>query len=459
YQFQVSAQQQEAERLKKEKGEQSEEYKKALASIEELKKKTIEQAFHDVFGMTPDAFRSRLEEEKQAILQSQVRRHMVLGEMARDKVLEAFKKKVDTSDKALRESYEQFTYQQLLISSSKHPDPFKKAQQVLQEIKNGLPFEKAVAKYSDREPLRGEKKEASGMSTDDRLTILSTENLKFLLGMKPGDISDVVRLDIGAAIYKLVKRETKLPQNFETARAFRITQMQQLLGDQALRTTLSDKKRNAKIAWSEDALRLVYEFDDLIAGELSQKLAGPAHQHERVKILRKIMDDAKKSPGDPHLLALVRYACFNQLIAEAPNEEVRSTLQKERLSLYEEIAQEIAYLPFKMEYIGLLLDAKRAEEAIAQIEDVATFLSYDEQNEPTVNQLGQYLDRAEPLAPASKQTIARIRKELEEWRKQVEEDKKARAEQQGSPQPPITAPPKPEKVPDASQKTPPKKGS
>ncbi len=459
YQFQVTSQQQEAERLKKEKGEKSEEYKKALASLEELKKKSIEQVFRENFGMTPDELRSRLVAEKEQLLQSEVKKRVLLGVMAEDKVREAYKKKVDTSDKALRESYEQFTYQQLLISNSKHPDAVKRAQQVLEEIKKGLPFEKAVAKYSDREPLKGEKKEEAGIETNDRLTLVTTENLQFLLAMKPGDISDVVELPIGAAIYKLTKREQKVPENFETARTFRITQLQQLLGEQSLKKTLTEKKRKAKIVWNDDALRLTYEFDDLMAGDLSQKLMGMAHQKERIEILRKIMNEAENSAGDPHLLALLRYACFAQLIAEATDEKTRQALQKEKLALYDSLSQEITFLPFRMEYINLLLEAKRSEDALAQIEDVVTFLSYDEQNEPTVKQLIQYLDKAEPMAPESKQTIARIRKEIEEWRKQVEEDKKARAQQEQASQQETVTPPKAEQIPSAPPKTPPKKGN
>jgi hypothetical protein len=458
YQFQVTSQQQEAERLKKEKGEKSEEYKKAVASLEELKKKSIEQVFRENFGMSQEDLRNRLESEKQRLLESEVKKRILLGSMAEDKVREAYKKKVDTSDKALRESYEQFTYQQLLISSSKHPDPVGRARKILEEIKQGLPFEKAVAKYSDREPLQGEKKEQAGTETNDRLTLMATENLQFLFQMKPGEISDVVELPIGAAIYKLIKREQKLPENFETARTFRITQMQQILGDQIFKKALSEKKRNAKITWNDDAFRLTYEFDDLMTGDLAEQLMGPTHQEKRIEILRKIMKEAENAQGDPHLSALLRYACFTQLIAEAPNEERRKALYQEQLALYDSISQEITFLPFRMEYIKLLLDAKRAEDAIAQIEDVVSFLSYDEQNEPTVNQLSQYLDKAEPIAPQSKQTIGRIRKEIEEWRKQVEEDKKARAQQEQATQPETQAPPKPVEIPGKSPQKPASKG-
>jgi len=427
---QIKDKQREFEKIKKEKGSNSKGAKEVEQQLKDLREMTVAQMFKQQTGITPEQAFSFLSQNRLAELSTEEARQAKLKELAQWLIENKYASGVDTSEEAIRKSYDFFTYQELLISKANNPDPIQKAEDVLKRIREGMDFGTAVTQFSDREPAPNQKPEEAGTLTFDRLTIETNGLAEPLFHLKPGEISGVIPRPEGAAIYRLVKIEPKVPPNFDDIKNIRAAQMRKYLKMSKFARNFEARLKNTKFEWENPAYKLLYDYDGLRRGERFQSLQGAQKREERIAAYREILNRGKELLGRyPDLMAPILYACLSQIEIETPRGPEKEKLKQEKLQIYAEISKYIPSPIFRFEYVNLLLDAKQGDEALTQLlEIIRTAYDPTEENKALITQVEQLLPRATNYAKKDSPLIPEIQKELEQWKQNEAERKRMEAE-------------------------------
>ncbi|MCH8274843.1 MAG: hypothetical protein IH851_08635, partial [Armatimonadetes bacterium] len=164
---------------REEKGADSDEFKESERLLREHKAKTLDQFYIQYYGFSEKEHREFREQRDEAALASPLDRRSQLALMLQQALLGQYRAAVDTPDDEVRASYDEFTYQQLLVSPEDDQDPVAKAEEILGRIRDGMKFEVAVVRFSGIEPTDDQEPEEAGTETYDRLTLLSSPGFSF----------------------------------------------------------------------------------------------------------------------------------------------------------------------------------------------------------------------------------------------------------------------------------------
>ena len=426
------------ETAKNEKGETSDEYLDLRGQIKDLQEKPLEQHFADKFGATPEQLRGMIKQQFEQIELTSLDKLRHLEEVAQIKLYEKEKANVDVSEEAVRKSYQKFTIQTLLVSQANNPDPMAKAADILNRIRAGLKFEEAVAQFSDYKATTPEEKpEEMGIDTQERLTILAEHTLIPILNLKEGEISDVIKLDNGAGIVKILKIEDAVPDNFEEIKQKRADAMRERLGTTRFLRKYVDARENMKIEWKTPALELIYLYDELRSGIKGQELRGVEKREERLQEWQNLLTKARAQLEiAPDYAAPVVYVCIGQIDADTIEPEQKESVKKQRLELYEQISRFIVAPSFKFEYVTLLLEEKRGNDALRVMKEIVD-VSYvfNDDNRQNVEKVESMLVTAANYADEDSPLISEVREKIKKWyeeekeAKRLEEEQRKRAEE------------------------------
>lgn len=420
------------EAAKKEKGETSNEYLDLRGQIKDLQEKTLEQHFAEKFGATPEQLRGMIKQQFEQIELSPLDKLRHLEEVAQIKLYEKEKANVDVSEEAVRKSYQKFTIQTLLVSQANNPDPMAKAADILNRIRAGLKFEEAVAQFSDYKATTPEEKpEEMGKDTQERLTILAEHTLIPILNLKEGEISDVIKLDNGAGIVKVLKIEDAVPDNFEEIKQKRADAMRERLGTTRFLRKYVDARENMKIEWKIPALELIYLYDELRTGIKGQELRGAEKREERLQEWQNLLTKARTQLEiAPDYAAPLVYVCIGQIDADTIEPEQKELVKKQRLELYEQISRFIVAPSFKFEYVTLLLEEKRGNDALRVMKEIVD-VSYvfNDDNRQNIERVESMLVTAANYADEDSPLISEVRDKIKQWYEDEKEAKRLEAEQ------------------------------
>lgn len=426
------------ETVKKEKGETSDEYLDLQGQIKDLKEKPLEQHFADKFGATPEQIRGMIKQQFDQIELTPINKLKHLEELAQIKLYEKEKANVDVSEEAVRKSYQKFTIQTLLVSQANNPDPMAKAADILNRIRAGLKFEEAVAQFSDYKATTPEEKpEEMGKDTQERLTILAEHTLIPILNLKEGEISDVIKLDNGAGIVKVLKIEDTVPDNFVEIKQKRADAMRERLGTARFLRKYVDARENMKIEWKIPALELIYLYDELRSGIKGQELRGAEKREERLQEWQNLLTKAREQLEiAPDYAAPVVYVCIGQIDADTIEPEKKELVKKQKLELYEQISRFIVAPSFKFEYVTLLLEEKRGNDALRVMKEILEVsYMFNDDNRQNVEKVESMLVTAANYADEDSPLISEVREKIKKWyeeekeAKRLEEEQRKRAEE------------------------------
>lgn len=435
------------EQIKAEKGEDSEEYKSALQRLNEMKSMTDEQLFAAMMGSTIDEAKARVLERLQTALEDRSQWQSLQSDMAYDKLRKKIEATIDTSDEAVRRSYDQITFEQIYFESTTPSDAEAEARDVLAKINGGMDFKAAMDEFTDIRPDDESKKPSQQPpQVQDRLTIMQARTYAAILDLKPGEVSDVIPLPTGAAIYRVLKVEPNEPQDLDEQKAARAEQMKSSLAAATQNARVEEAKEDAKIEWVSHSYRLLHEYDEIVqpTGKRHRELSSPDKRAEKLEALRQIFHQLAETTDSLELAACLRFVTFNQIDVLTPSVPERQALDQQRLQVYSDASDYVFSSSFKFEYVTVLIAAKMGEEALRQLLEVATNATiYDPKTFPNIERVEKLLPMVIEVAPPGSPLIKQIRSELDLAKKHAaeakqleEEQRKAQEEAQAPPETP-----------------------
>lgn len=408
----------------KAKGEQSEEYKKAKEALEDHKALSLDEFVKKQAGTTLSEIIKQQEEELARQLQQPMERDRLRSQAARKKLQTKYESEVDTSDEALKRSYDELTFERILITEGANADPMGKAREVLTRIRSGLRFEDAAAEYSDTKKPDGSP-DLSEM-TLSRIDLMVMPLYKGVARLSQGEVSEPVQTPTGVAIYRVTKVVPKVPADFERKKAERASQLRASVAASMVTSGVEEllETDSDKIAWQDEGWRLVFQLKRLVAGQ------GPKGG-ERLAELRRIMDEAQNvASNDADLPVYVRYMAFSQLYAEAPADQ-KAALEELKAEVYAGVATVTRSTSFLFEYVDLLLKQKNGEEALGALRTiVANAWEINDTNRETIKKVERLKVQAANFAPAGSPAVTDLQQALDDWYESEKVQAAAEREQQ-----------------------------
>jgi len=255
--------------------------------------------------MTDEAFAQELARRRPGMtipkLRDEIRKNikpdMVRTSLILEKLSKKIRDRVDTSDRALRASFEELHLRQITIGMHKRSpaQAEKQAKELVAKLRAGADFA-TMAKANSDDIL----KDKGGDYGYVRPEVLDPDLARVAVKMKPGEISDPVKITEGYVILNLVDKRENLPKDFDNPAKQREYRENFIRQAQARAESLYyyDLRKNAKIEIFDPELKahqLVQDtftmFGPTTAPQRKAKL------EEAIRLLRTAIDSAGDFPN------------------------------------------------------------------------------------------------------------------------------------------------------------------
>lgn len=393
----------------KEKGENSDEYKRAKKALDDHKAMSLDEFVKQQAGQTLSEIIKQQQEQLQQALAQPMERDRLRSQAARKKLQTKYESEVDTSDEALKRSYDELTFERILITEGANADPMGKAQEALNRIRSGMRFEDAAAEYGDIKKPDGSP-DLSEM-TLSRIDLMVMPLYRGVARLGEGEVSDPVQTPSGVAIYRVTKVEPKVPEDFEQKKTERANQLRSSVAASMVTGAVEAliEGDHDKIQWHDEGWKLVFQLKRLVAGQ------GPKGA-ERLAEYRRILDEAQGVvSSDADLPVYVRYMAFSQLYAEAPADE-KAALEELKAEIYAGVAAVTRSTSFLFEYVDLLLEQKKGEAALEALRTiVANSWEINDTNRETIKKVERLKVQAANFAPPGTPAVEELQQAIDDW--------------------------------------------
>jgi parvulin-like peptidyl-prolyl isomerase len=198
-------------------------------TIDEVMKNEREQLLAGVKGKKTDKlYEARLKEQfndrtmtlrkRRAMLWKQVSWDEVRQQILMRKLADYWKKSIDSSDEAIRRSYDEIHASQITVSTAKRSEvqARERAREILKKIKDGADFAVVAKQYSE-DPFK-DRGGDRGPILRRYVGYLDKPLADAMLKLKPGEVSEPIKTQTGYVILKVNKITSALPKDYEKNR-------------------------------------------------------------------------------------------------------------------------------------------------------------------------------------------------------------------------------------------------
>lgn len=333
--------------------------------------------------------------------------------------------KLALTDSDLEKNYDQYTVKRIITKDlvpgkGKPEERIAKAEAAL---KAGSTFEKAIDDFSEDLP-NGGKRLSEVTSTLTGYTLLTDPAFKPLLNLKAGEVSPVVKLPEGEAIYKVVSIKSDPPKDFKTRKDF---YKRQVIHDMTQKDVdaMVEKFKNTpgNVKFVAPGLKLVYDYQQAQQGT-------PTNGKSLADEMKDLNAEAKKvieaGGMDARPATLVRYGALN-FLWNTPGTD-KTALRPDLIDTLKAILDRTEIFSVRMKLVDVYTEDKKYDDAVAQL---VSAVENNRQDASGVINDKQITDTLRKMV-AAKQVTAEQQKTVEDaqkaWKVQADEIQKQKDE-------------------------------
>lgn len=413
--FQIGQLSSDIERLKKDKPK-PEDIAAKEKQLADLKAQTFDQAFLQQQGVSVSDFaKKQAEEIERRAAQNAAVARSIEATTIQQKLVDKYRASVDTSDAALKASYDKIIYKQIMISGD---DTQSKAEEVLTKVRGGLDFDQAAKQFSMLKKPDGTVQLDS--TTETRIDMMGDPQKSAMLNLKAGEVSDVATSAGVSYIYKVVAVKPDPPKEFEAGKQERATMLSQQVANAKLNQEVQNLtgEKGEKVKWSDNGFKLLMDYMAAVGAD------------DKVARLESIVTDSQDVTslfGD--IAPIVRFAAINLLQVEVKDAAKKKQLEEQLLETYDRVVEIAPSIELRFQYANALISAGKGDRALELLLDnIMGATPASEQTEPIVVRVEALLPKAANLATKGSTVVAQVQEEVKLWREELANRKKEEEE-------------------------------
>ncbi|WP_227625029.1 peptidyl-prolyl cis-trans isomerase [Fimbriimonas ginsengisoli] len=407
----------------------------------QLKPNATDADFEKVLGRPLAQIRADADKRNKEMVSTPEGRRTAVLTLAPTLLTDYYKNVTKPTDQEVKDSYNQYQFKRVLVQPplANKPSIDDRIKAAQADIAKNVPFEQVIDKYSDEHPFTGKK------ARDTTIPMLQSElsmnpAYKPLLGLKPGQVSPVITVPEGKAIYKLLSVKSNLPNDFEKNKErYRQTYVATAASQKQMADLAEYKKTPGLIVFKSPPLKAFYDF--MQATDNSAAADGKS-EVDRVRAAydEAVQAEAKSDGFNTRPAVLARYAASNYLWG-APGSD-KAKLRPERIDTLQAVLQDSESFQARKDLFDLYMEEKKYDEAFGQLLEAAkNNTSYDRAGFQRFNDVRDMLSRLQKANGIKPEQVKQVEAAQLDWsRARAENDKmmeeqrkeqaKAAAEQQ-----------------------------
>lgn len=350
----------------------------------------------------------------------------VLAEVSGKSLLDKIGRGIQATDEDVKAGFDTYVFKRILLSGKRGDAGKAAGDKIVAEIKAGSTFEAAMEKHSSDVPVQKEKK---GDRTDPIpvSSLRAVPELNPLLPLKVGEVSAPIDQAQGTTIYKLIKVERKLPDDFAKKQAEYRKGYVQSLASAELQKQLAAFKKANPVQWESKALAALASLHTFYTDPNSP--TGEARTTRLREIAAKAKAAGGADPTEERIGALAYFAAIDELWNPATPTE-RVALADERIASMESALQGSDNVDLRIELVDLYAQKKQGEKAYTSLlEGARANLDPREAGQRHYYMLSAKLALLKKEALVNPEQEKSVQAELDRWRASFEEMTKFEAEE------------------------------
>jgi hypothetical protein len=253
----------------------------------------LEDAYKKITGRSFLEARKEFETDVDTKLADPQQRVGIDASMAAMLLIDNAKSKFMPTEAAVKAQFDTFHLKQVQVSGT---DAGKegaeaKAKRIRNEIKGGLSFEAAMEKYNSTPAAKGKKK-SDEVQQKRRDLLESNPDLKSLLTLKPGEVSEVIPSMGTYQMFKLVKITHDVPKDFDKQKVQLMDTKARTDAAKSITEEIKKLDTPENVKWKNEGYRLLHDY-------LVMENGPAAKPSERPKKVKEIIEAALKLKDDP----------------------------------------------------------------------------------------------------------------------------------------------------------------
>jgi len=324
----------------------------------------FETAFKAQEGMDTKAWRQKSLDLFTPKLADPIARPSLAAGIARQGLEAQASLSINPTDDELKRQNDVLTFKRIYIRPLPGaPTPADTAKKALEDVKGGLSFEDAMNRYSNDAPS-GPGKPLSSSTLTLGVGMLSADPAKkSLLKVKAGELSDVLSVEGGAAIYKLISEKTTPIPDFEKNKANLKKSYTQQFARPIVDAEVADATKSIKIDWKSPAFKALYDLtkaSTIASGDSKKKL----------EEIEKTAKSASGSSDEERAGILARYTASTLLWAQYTPAEKKAA-HDDRIETLNALLTDTESIGVRLELADLYAENKDAKHAVEQLQNAA----------------------------------------------------------------------------------------
>lgn len=318
----------------------------------------------------------------------------VAESFVREQLLKKREESIQVSDDEVKADYDTLVLKQLrfMKAAADGTSPEDQAKKALADVRGGLDFDKALAKYAPGAPTAPIKL--------SRTLVMSNAAYKALRELKPGDVSEVVDDNGVKVVYKLVNSEQTLPKDFDKIKDNLKTNLRRTKAQKSLDDDI--KKAKGSIKWGNETFKVLSEATEAIRSQDKDAMLAVA----------------KKAQGleaqDKRIQSLVRYEMLKLYSRLAPKEA--QELLAERIEVGNSVLENSESAMLRLEIADLCIKNKDKDGAITQyLQAAKNNVEFENPNQTVKVQIETAINKGVKDKVFSEEDVKPIRAEITRW--------------------------------------------